>query len=250
LCIYLLNNNEKNNNNPQHSQYEFYKDLANEHLAGKKLYTCLAVTPGGGKHYHHPHHHKDDDEEVCWSSHTATTLATGNIEEEETIVSCLVGSFVHASRFSRHLRSLLLPDSTRYRRMFYIMTLGTITAHRQMGLGSAMVEYVESSLVQQDPTCGGIYLHVITHNKAAIRFYERLGFHFVEEISDYYEIEGQKYASYLYAKYLNGNRGHYDVFAILGRAFYAFWRQVSHWIPSSLMITVPSTTTTTAGRRE
>jgi ribosomal protein S18 acetylase RimI-like enzyme len=38
------------------------------------------------------------------------------------------------------------------------------------------------TMVEQVPSCGGIYLHVITYNAAAIKFYERLGFYRIEEI--------------------------------------------------------------------
>ena len=111
------------------------------------------------------------------------------------------------------------------------MTLGTVMEHRKTGLATAMIEWVES-LVEQDSACGGIYLHVITYNDSAIRFYERLGFYRVEEIPDYYDIDGQKYSSYLYAKYFNGNRGHRDVFRVVSRAVLSFFRQLSYWIPS------------------
>lgn len=52
--------------------------------------------------------------------------------------------------------------------------------------------------------CGAIYLHVITHNNAAIRFYEKLGFVRVNEIHDYYRIDSDDHSCYLYAKYFHG----------------------------------------------
>lgn len=129
------------------------------------------------------------------------------------------------------MQALLMPDKSRFKRLFYIMTLGTVTEHRSAGLGTSLVKWVES-LVQQDSACGGVYLHVITYNDTAIRFYERLGFHRVEEIPDYYDIDGKKYASYLYVKYFHGNRGHRDVLRVFGRAFLTFLRQITYWIPS------------------
>ena len=191
-----------------HSQEDFYDELIQERLAGKRLHTCLAIAGDG---------HGDEE----FSAGTSATRGE--------IVSCMVGSFVPFSRLSRHMRSMLLPDPSQYKHMFYIMTLGTTTDHRKVGLGSAMVEWVES-LVKRDPTCGGVYLHVITYNEAAIRFYERLGFYFVEEVPDYYDIDGRKYSSYLYAKYLNGNRGHRDLFRALSRVFLAFLRQFRWWL--------------------
>lgn len=129
------------------------------------------------------------------------------------------------------MQALLVPDKTRFRRLFYIMTLGTVEEHRKTGLASVLLRWIES-LVQQDPLCGGIYLHVIAYNESAIRFYERLGFYRVEEIPDYYEIDGQKYASYLYAKYFHGNRGHWDLVRVVRQALMSLWRNIAYWIPS------------------
>ena len=188
-------------------QDEFYDDLVKERLAGKRLHTCVAVAS--------PEH---GDEE----------MTAGELQQGE-IVSCAVGSFVSSNKMSRRMQAMLLPDR-RFKRLFYVMTLGTVTEHRSSGLATAMIQWVES-LVKQDSACGGIYLHVITYNAPAIRFYERLGFYRVEEIPEYYEIDGQKYASFLYAKYFNGNRGHRDFFRVVSRAVLSFLRQITYWIP-------------------
>lgn len=200
-------------------QDEFYNDLVKERLAGKRLHTCVAVVGGGGCNDDNDNNNNDNDEEM-----------SREVPSDNEIVSCVVGSFVSVTKLSRRMQSMLLPDPRRHRRLFYIMTLGTVTEHRSSGLATAMIQWVES-LVQQDPACGGIYLHVITYNTPAIRFYERLGFYRVEEIPDYYDIDGQKYASFLYAKYFNGNRGHRDVFRAVSRAFLSLLRQISYWIP-------------------
>lgn len=194
-------------------QDDFYNDLVKERLAGKKLHTCVATVAAEDN----PAAAADDEE---------MPSAPGEI------VSCVVGSFVSAAKLSRRMQAMLLPDRQRYKRLFYVMTLGTVTEHRGSGLATAMIQWVES-LVKQDTACGGVYLHVITYNTAAIRFYERLGFYRVEEIPEYYDIDGQKYASYLYAKYFNGNRGHRDVFRVVSRAFLSFLRHITYWIPTT-----------------
>ena len=184
------------------SQDDFYDDLVQERLAGKKLNTRVATV--------------GHDEE----------------SSDGQIVSCVVGSFIPWAKLSRRMQALLLPDKARFRRLFYIMTLGTVEEHRKTGLASSLVRWVES-LVQQDPACGGVYLHVIKYNDSAIRFYERLGFYRVEEIPDYYEIDGQKYASYLYAKYYHGNRGHRDFVRVVRQAFMSLLRNIVYWIPTT-----------------
>ena len=193
-------------------QDEFYDDLVKERLAGKRLHTCVAVAA-------------DDDDDNPATNDEEMPSPQGEI------VSCVVGSYVSAAKLSRRMQAMLLPDTRRYKRLFYVMTLGTVTEHRGAGLATAMIQWVES-LVKQDAACGGVYLHVITYNTAAIRFYERLGFYRVEEIPEYYDIDGQKYASYLYAKYFNGNRGHRDVFRVVSRAFLSLLRHITYWIPT------------------
>lgn len=86
------------------------------------------------------------------------------------------------------------------------MTVGVIAEFRNRDLGSTLVKRVISA-VEVDKTCGTIYLHVITHNLAAIHFYEKLGFYRVKEIQDYYKIDGKNHNCYLYAKYFHGKFG-------------------------------------------
>lgn len=64
------------------------------------------------------------------------------------------------------------------------MTLGVVSTYRNEGLGSRLVQQCEQ-LVEHDPECGVLYLHVITYNHAAIRLYEKLGFHRVEVCNTY-----------------------------------------------------------------
>lgn len=104
------------------------------------------------------------------------------------------------------MRQQLIADPTRYQRLFYIMTLGTLADYRHAGIGSALVQQCIAQ-VERDPACGVLYLHVITFNAAAIRFYEKLGFYRVEEIDDYYTIDGVNHNCYLYAKYFHGTYG-------------------------------------------
>jgi ribosomal protein S18 acetylase RimI-like enzyme len=132
-----------------------------------------------------------------------TCVATDANDPDDTVVACVVGAVVDAQKLNIASRRLLLSDQERYRRLFYIMTLGTTSKYRQAGLGTAMMKKCIEEVVR-DPRCGALYLHVITLNDSAIRFYERLGFWRVQEIPDYYCIDGENYNCYLYAKYFNG----------------------------------------------
>jgi hypothetical protein len=84
------------------------------------------------------------------------------------------------------------------------MTVGVITEFRHRDLGSKLVKRIIEMVENCNKDCGAIYLHVITHNNAAIRFYEKLGFVRVKEIHDYYRIDFDNHNCYLYAKYFHG----------------------------------------------
>lgn len=162
---------------------DFYEELANGRMAstGEPLFVMLAVV---------------QRQNVTRGKHPA-------FDEEEDIIGCIVGSFVSASSLSQSTQNLLAPNARRHNRLFYIMTLGCVNSYRRIGLGTLLVQQCAQQ-VQADPSCGSLYLHVITSNAAAINFYERQGFHRVKEIENYYSIEGRLYNCYLYAKYYNG----------------------------------------------
>jgi ribosomal protein S18 acetylase RimI-like enzyme len=63
----------------------------------------------------------------------------------------------------------------------YVLTVGVMAEYRQGGLATRLVRNliarVESDLGSpESPRCSCIYLHVLTTNVPAIRFYEKLGF--------------------------------------------------------------------------
>jgi ribosomal protein S18 acetylase RimI-like enzyme len=95
----------------------------------------------------------------------------------EKIIGCIVGSFNSLDNIESSLSTFLIEDPHTHSRVFYIMTLGTATEYRKLGIGSNLVERA-ISYAKQDERCGAVYLHVITYNQTAISFYEKLGFVF------------------------------------------------------------------------
>ena len=142
--------------------------------------------------------------------------------QQERIIGSLLGAFVQVAKCKTKSVELMVPNPQRHTRMFYIMTLGTVKEFRGRGLATTLLEKC-FDVIEADSDCGVSYLHVITYNTAAIQFYEKLEFSRVEEIENYYLIDGQKYNCYLYAKYHHGNRGHHSMYQILsGLISYAF----------------------------
>ncbi|CAM9565878.1 unnamed protein product, partial [Pylaiella littoralis] len=85
----------------------------------------------------------------------------------------------------------------------YILTLGTETSYRRQGIGRALLRRC-IWLSRQEESIGAVYLHVITTNPPAHRFYESEGFVQVCRISEYYRIDGELYDCFLYALFVNG----------------------------------------------
>jgi ribosomal protein S18 acetylase RimI-like enzyme len=108
--------------------------------------------------------------------------------KQDEIKACLVGMSVQGTKLNLASRQLLLPDwPHRHERAFYIMTLGTVPEFRHMGLATSLIDELVQ-VVQSDRECGAMYLHVITSNQSAIRFYERLKFWRVQEIESKLDI--------------------------------------------------------------
>jgi len=191
-------------------------------------------------------HDVDDENNVNLDNAFCVPIRTQNFQisnhqapmiELDTIAGCVVGSFMAVTRLSPPMQDLLISDPLRYRRLFYIMTLGTESSYRGAGLGTKLVQQCIAK-VQEDATCGVLYLHVLTENFPAIHLYERLGFYRVQEIPDYYDIQGVKHPCYLYAKYFHGNQGHLDVYKIVARCVWSFCSKVMQ-LASDAQVTFP-----------
>jgi len=202
---------------------EFYDELVLQRMfsSGDDLYTCAAVCA------------KNKGSVNCRGEENGTQNgATGNNkkngwksnDQDDRIVACIVGSYVEVARMDLKTVDCLVDDPSLHTRLFYIMTLGTISEFRHCKLATKLVRQVIDE-VKADRQCGAIYLHVITFNVAAIRFYEKLGFCRVTEIKDYYTINDQGYNCYLYAKYFNGNNGQRDYYYMITNFMSTVWRQ-------------------------
>lgn len=51
-----------------------------------------------------------------------------------------------------------------------------ISECREFGLGSQLLEHVKARLVLDFPSCKALYLHVISFNEKALKFYGKLNF--------------------------------------------------------------------------
>jgi len=87
----------------------------------------------------------------------------------------------------------------------YILSLGVVQDYRRNGIASLLLDNLISHLTSVDEgPCKAIYLHVLTVNSNAIRFYERRHFHRHTYLPYYYSIRGKPRDGYSYVLYLNG----------------------------------------------
>lgn len=69
----------------------------------------------------------------------------------------------------------------------YLMTLGTLAAYRQCGIGTILINYA-LKLCKKMKEIKTMYLHVQVNNQKAVQFYEKHGFINDGIIEDYYRI--------------------------------------------------------------
>jgi len=83
----------------------------------------------------------------------------------------------------------------------YINTLAVWPKYLHLGLGTTLINATLKRF-ENDPKCKAVYLHVISYNKAAIKFYESNNFRLFTRITDYYFINNKHYDSFVYIYYL------------------------------------------------
>ncbi|KAK3728538.1 hypothetical protein QZH41_011626 [Actinostola sp. cb2023] len=89
----------------------------------------------------------------------------------------------------------------------YILSIGVAKDYRRQKIGSLLLDSLISNLTtpeQQD--CKAMYLHVLSSNTAAIRFYETRCFRRFSHLPMYYAINGAHRDGCLYVFYINGGK--------------------------------------------
>lgn len=75
----------------------------------------------------------------------------------------------------------IVESSGRITHLCYILTLGVKRSHRRSGIASTLLEQVVN-YARHNKGCGVVYLHVLTTNQSAIKFYESNKFSLCKEL--------------------------------------------------------------------
>jgi N-alpha-acetyltransferase 60 len=85
----------------------------------------------------------------------------------------------------------------------YILSLGVVKEYRRLGIASILLQTLISYLRSTSTSCKAVYLHVLSTNDNAIRFYEKRGFKNRCFLPKYYSINKQLKDAYCYVLYMN-----------------------------------------------
>lgn len=91
----------------------------------------------------------------------------------------------------------------------YILSLGVVVNKRRQGIGRQLLQQLFSHLnksAQSGFVCRAVFLHVLSTNADAIRFYESQRFCKHQFLPLYYFINGDCRDGISYVRYLNGGR--------------------------------------------
>uniref|UniRef100_A0A0N4ZIE3 N-alpha-acetyltransferase 60 n=1 Tax=Parastrongyloides trichosuri TaxID=131310 RepID=A0A0N4ZIE3_PARTI len=96
----------------------------------------------------------------------------------------------------------LLSDYNGY--ALYILSLAVKAEHRRKGIAGNLLKYLLSDILKKNTHVGVVFLHAVTHNYGAIKFYKKSGFKLHTTLRNYYLIDGMYYDGYTFAYYVNG----------------------------------------------
>jgi len=135
-----------------------------------------------------------------------TLAATYNDE----IVAIIVSERKSQSLVNKEDSDMLSPEFSSEAKVVYILSLGVDKKFRRKGVASFMIKTLIKNNVManqnDNDTAKAIYLHVLSSNKTAIKFYEKHGFKMLHFLRYYYVINQNRSHGFSYILYINDGR--------------------------------------------
>lgn len=122
-----------------------------------------------------------------------------------SIIGLIVAETKELRQLAKEDRTILATCFNKLTKVAYILSLGVREEYRKQGIASLLLENLVAHLTSDSLLeVKAVYLHVLTTNSQAIRFYEQRGFLAHSFLPYYYSIKGKRRDGYTYVLYLNG----------------------------------------------
>ena len=123
------------------------------------------------------------------------------------IVGIIVAELKPQSKLNKEDGDLLASYYPPTVQVAYILSLGVVREFRRYGIASLLLDSLLSYLTSSERLdCKAVYLHVLSTNTVALRFYERRKFRQHLFLPYYYAIKGKTRDGYSYVLYINGGQ--------------------------------------------
>ncbi|KAH3864560.1 hypothetical protein DPMN_027579 [Dreissena polymorpha] len=123
------------------------------------------------------------------------------------IIGLIVCEIKAKSKLNKEDSDILAPSFPCSAQVAYILSLGVVVEFRKHGIGSLLLDSLLCYLTSKERcNCKVAYLHVLSTNQTAIRFYERRNFSAHSYLPYYYSIQGKPRDGYSYVLYINGGK--------------------------------------------
>ncbi|XP_014206447.1 N-alpha-acetyltransferase 60 [Copidosoma floridanum] len=130
------------------------------------------------------------------------------------IIGLIVAEIKPYAKLNKEDRGILCSSFGMDSLVGYILSLGVRRAYRRNGIASLLLEQLLAHVTAPErSTVKAVFLHVLSSNKPAIRFYHRCNFRLHSFLPYYYYIKGKCKDGFTYVLYVNGGhapRGLWD----------------------------------------
>ncbi|XP_073968884.1 N-alpha-acetyltransferase 60 isoform X2 [Rhodnius prolixus] len=160
---------------------------------------------------------------------------------EGVIIGLIVAEIKPYSKLNKGDKNILSSCFSKTSSVAYMLSLGVSEDHRRNGIATLLLDNLVSHLTApENRDCKALFLHVLTTNKPAIRFYEHRNFRLHNFLPYYYSINGTSRDGFTYVLYLNGGHppwGLYDYIKHYGQYLFRgdFCRWVFVWIRTAFV---------------
>ena len=113
------------------------------------------------------------------------------INNKKYLIGSILYEICKESKFRKNIPNILYEQNIidlcfNNKKCAYVNTIGVIDEYRKLKVASKLIEFMIEDLKNKNVIA--IYLHVILHNKSAIKFYEKINWHYWGIIKEHYHI--------------------------------------------------------------